>query len=234
MRLARSAADNMVCEHEFMVGLALAAAKRQWPQPLVIRDGKLHLTQPFIDFHQDEVVRRKLVLLIKLNRGELFFVKREHVLATTSYIRELKIYNYKTHLACLMEHEDEIRVIITPFTKREVQRKLPVNYCLELNECEMPCEDLDASSTSTALGLGMVFDVLQDMKAVGLTLMDAFQLLDPYITRGDIVWKSQAPFSVKSLDVALSVQAEAQRRIDRVKFTTEWTPGVLRMLRLVK
>ena len=51
----------MVCEHEFMVGFALAAAKRQWPQPLVIRDGKLHLTQTFVDFHQDEVVRHGML-----------------------------------------------------------------------------------------------------------------------------------------------------------------------------
>ena len=223
----------MVCVKECVVGLAVAAAAKRWPQPLVFGEQGVELTQEFVDFHKRDAVRG-LVLCVKLEVGELFFASRECVRSTTPYRNDLQAYNCLTHLACLIEFKNKVKFSVHPFSNVSKQDALPTDYCDALNECELPCEDTASDEVSIGFGLDTLYDVLLDMKRAGLTMMEVLNLLDPHISTGAINWNSREPLSVRSLDDALLLQSEAMCVINRLRYQKEWTPKLLRSLNITR
>jgi len=209
---------------ECVLGLAAAAASKRWPQPLVVRNGELRLTQKFVEFHREKASTGRLVLIVRVDEGELFFAKREHV--------KLKPYNEMTHLACLMEHNGIVQVYVVPFSQLPERHKLPADYCAQLRECEMPCEECVYETVESVCSLETFYDTLHEMRTVGLSEKEILDMLHPYIMSGAITWSSDAPFCVRSVEDTLRVRQDAQRMIDRVTFCSGWTPDLLRELNI--
>ena len=206
----------------------MSAAARRWPQPLVLHNGKLILTQPFVDFHRKHVSEERLVLVVRVEEAELFFAKRENV----ERKMKLKPYDHTTHMVCLMEHEGKVQIYVVAFSPLPKPHKLCLDYCSQLSECELPCEEREHEDVPLVWGLETFYDILDEMRTVGLSEKEMMDMLHPHIIDGGITWTSQTLFSVRSLEDVLLVRKEAQRMIDRVKFCSGWTSQLLRTLNI--
>lgn len=229
---------------EFVVGLAIAAVDRKWPQPITFSsDSFVEVTPNFAEFHRERTVRDKLVLMLKVEGCKMWFMPYWVLMRNKLFRKHMKAYNSETHFPCLVDNCGKLRFMLHAYSRDSEAVKvsrgsacgLPADYANGLSTFEKPCGDEwveEAVEPDTGY-VHIMQDAWLDMEHAKFHHEDFFALLEPLFLKGKLVCNGKRTLSVHKVEDALQVQAQVHSIVSKKTYKQEWTPNLLKSLRLV-